>query len=394
VFPDGPVETSTGRAVPIHDGYWAFVPRPLPPEIEYTPALAALLAEASAGLAALAATADALPGAGLLAAPYLRIEAVSSSRIEGTRTSLGGLLRAEADASAGEPTDDAREVLNYVQATDWGLRSVGRLGLSIRLIQALHGILVRGVRGAVRSPGQFRRDQVHIGPPAGIAFASYIPPPPGDVPGLMAGLADFLREPPRGLPPLVQAALMHWHFEAIHPFEDGNGRIGRLLITLLLCARGVLPGPLLCLSPFIEAHRGDYYDGLLAVGRDGEVEGWLTFFLAGVVAQAGVATRTLRAAAKLRDELRRRLREESRSPNLLVLLDLLLGNPFVTAPRAAAVMGVSGQTARNLLDTLMEFGLVEQFGERRRNRIYYAPRLLRMLEEAAGPPDRMDPRRP
>lgn len=394
MFPEGPIETPTGRSVPIHDGYWAFVPRALPPEIEYTPALAALLAAASGGLAALAATADALPGARLLAAPYVRIEAVSSSRIEGTRTSLGELLRAEADSSAGEPTDDAREVLNCVQATDWGLRNADRLGLSVRLIQALHGILVRGVRGAVRSPGQFRRDQVHIGPPAGIAFASYIPPPPGEVPGLMAGLAESLREPPRAMPPLIEAALMHWQFEAIHPFEDGNGRIGRLLITLLLCARGVLPGPLLCLSPFIEAHRRDYYDGLLAVSRDGDVEGWLAFFLAAVVAQAGVATQTLRAAAQLRNELRERLRAESRSPNLLVLLDLLLGNPFVTAPRAAEMMGVSGQTVRNLLDTLLALGVVEQFGERRRNRIYYAPRLLRMLEQAAGPPDRIDTRYP
>lgn len=307
----------------------------------------------------------------------------------GYSPTLAGLL---AEAAFHEPADDAREVLSYVQALGWGLRSVGRMGLTVRHIQARHGILVRGERGGGRSPGQFRREQVHVGPYGGIARATYIPPPAGEIAALVAGLAGSLREPPPEMPLLVQAGLMHWWFEAIHPFEDGNGRIGRLLITLLLCSRGALPGPLLCLSPFIEAHRREYYDGLLAASRDGDFEGWLTFFLRAVVAQAGVGIRSLRAATALRDELRERLRQESRSPNLLALLDLLLGNPFVTAPRAAERLGVCGQTVRNLLETLAELGFVEPYGERRRNRVYYAPRLLRMLEEAAEPPDRVETR--
>jgi Fic family protein len=383
MFPSGPVETPAGRSVPIEGDRWGFVPQGPPWEFEYTPEIVALLSRASAALAGLAATAESLPRARLLAHPAVRIEAVSSSRIEGTRTSLEELLHAESDSAAREPTADAREVINYVDAMDWGLRSVGQSGITPRFIQALHGVLMRSVRGAMHSPGQFRGAQVYIVSGRGIADPHYIPPPPHEVPRLMDLLCEYLREPPADVPELVQVALAHWFFEAVHPFTDGNGRIGRLLITLTLCARGTLPAPVLYLSPYIEAHRMEYYDALLGVSRDSDFGTWLALMLRAFAAQASAATAAVRRVSALRDEMRETLRVQSRSANLLELLDMLFANPFVSAPRAAELMGVTDQTVRNLLAVLVELEMVEQFGERRRNRIYYAPRILRMLEEAA-----------
>lgn len=392
MFPDSAVTTPSGDCTPIEGGLWGFVPSGPPWELHLTSRLVSLLGEASRALGALAATAEVLSGARLLTVPAIRIEAVSSSRIEGTRTSLEELLVAERDPVAAEPTGDAREVVNYVQAMDWGLGNVDREGITPQFIQALHGVLMRSVRGAVRSPGQFRDVQVYITSGPGIENLRYIPPPPSEVRRLMGTFARFAQGPPAEMPLLVQVALAHWFFEAIHPFSDGNGRVGRLLITLTLCARGMLPAPVLYLSPYIEAHRREYYDGLLAVSRDGDFAGWLEYMLGAFATQARSATTTMHRIAGLREELRERVRAESRSVNLLALLDLLFENPFVSAPRAAELMDVSGQTVRNLLETLLELGLVEQFGERKRNRVYYAPRILRMLQEAAESGDRIETR--
>jgi len=271
---------------------------------------------------------------------------------------------------------------------DWGLRNVQRQGITPEFIQALHGVLMRSVRGAVRSPGQFRNAQVYVTSGPRVEDIRYIPPPPSEIPRLVDDLAGFVERPPTDMPLLVQVALAHWFFEAIHPFGDGNGRIGRLLITLTLCMRGALPGPLLYLSPYIEEHRREYYDGLLAVSRDGDFGGWLAYMLRAFATQARAATATIRRIADVREELRENVRAKSRSTNLLTLLDLLFENPFVSAPRAAELMDVSGQTVRNLLGTLLEIGVVEQFGERQRNRVYYAPRLMRILEQAAESGDR------
>jgi Fic family protein len=392
MFPEGAVTTPSGESTPIEGDLWGFIPSGPPWEFDLSTRLVALLGEASVALGALSATAEVLPSARLLTIPAIRIEAVSSSRIEGTRTSLEELLVAERDQAAGEPTGDAREVVNYVQAMDWGLRNVDREGITPQFIQALHGVLMRSVRGAVRSPGQFRHVQVYITSGPRRENIRYIPPPPSEIPRLVDTFAGFVQEPPDEMPLLVQVALAHWFFEAIHPFSDGNGRVGRLLITLTLCARDVLAAPLLYVSPYIEAHRREYYDGLLAVSRGGDFTGWLEYMLRAFAAQARSATHTIRRIADLREELRERVRAESRSMNLLALLDLLFENPFVSAPRAAELMDVSDQTVRNLLETLLEVGLVEQFGERKRNRVYYAPRLLRMLEEAAQSGDRIDTR--
>ncbi|MFW5867770.1 MAG: Fic family protein [Armatimonadota bacterium] len=392
MFPEGAVTTPSGESTEIEGGRWAFVPSGPPWEFDLSSRLVSLLGEASTALGALAATAEVLPSARLLTVPAIRIEAVSSSRIEGTRTSLEELLMAERDPAADEPTGDAREVVNHVQAMDWGLRNVNRRGITPQFIQALHGVLMRSVRGAVRSPGQFRDVQVYITSGPGVENLRYIPPPPSEVPQLVEVFARFVQERPPEMPVLVQVALAHWLFEAIHPFSDGNGRVGRLLMTLTLCARDVLPAPVLYLSPYIEAHRREYYDGLLAVSRDGDFSGWLEYMLQAFDTQARSATSTIRRIADVREELRERARAESRSVNLLTLLDLLFENPFVSAPRAAELMDVSDQTVRNLLETLLELGLVEEFGERKRNRVYYAPRLLRMLEEAAQSGDRIDTR--
>ena len=253
---------------------------------------------------------------------------------------------------------------------------------------------MEGVRGEHQTPGEFRRSQNWIGTPGCLLVeANYVPPPPDAMQQALRDLEMYLHATPT-LPALIRLGLIHYQFEAIHPFSDGNGRVGRLLITLMLCMRDALPGPLLYLSPYIEAHRREYYDGLLAVSRDGDFAGWLEYMLHAFATQALSATTTIRRIADVREELQERVRAESRSVNLLALLDLLFENPFVSAPRAADLMDVSDQTVRNLLEVLLELGLVEQFGERKRNRVYHAPRLLRMLEEAAQPGDRIDTRSP
>jgi|LSQX01.1.fsa_nt_gb Fic family protein len=379
MFPAGPDATAAGQAVAAERGRWAFVPNAPPWPVEYSGELVSLLGEASAAIAGLAATAEALPGAHLLTAPAVRIEAVSSSRIEGTRLSLEDLLRNESDPVAPAPSGDAREVVNCVEAMDWGLRNVEEI--TPRFIEALHGVLMRAVRGAAYSPGQLRAVQVYI--TSGRGTLHYIPPPPAEVPRLVETLCAYLGSSESSTPELIRIALAHWFFEATHPFTDGNGRIGRLLITLSLCRRGLLPAPVLYLSPYIDAHRPEYYDRLLAVSRDGDFTGWIAFMLHSFEVQALAATAMIRRVTAVRDEMRETVRGQSRSTNLLALLDMLFANPFVSAPRAAKLMGVSDQTVRNLLATLLDLGLLEQFGERRRNRVFYAPRLLRMLEEAA-----------
>jgi len=261
--------------------YSAFVPAPLPPALDWTPRLVRLLSDADRLIGRLAGEGGRLANPHILIRPFVRREAVLSSRIEGTQATLGELLAAEAGAVVDRSPEDLREVGNYVAALEYGISRLGKLPLCVRLIRELHEKLMEGVRGHHAAPGQFRTIQNWIGKPGStLQTASFIPPPPGEVERSLAEWESFLHA--SELPPLATIALAHYQFEAIHPFLDGNGRVGRLLITLFLVERKILSAPLLYLSAFFEASRRDYYEGLRAVSERGAWQQWLEYFLLGI----------------------------------------------------------------------------------------------------------------
>ena len=370
----------SGRTIRTPQGYPAFVPDPLPPRIDFEGALVRVLSDADRAIGRLAGEGARLPNPHLLIGPFVRREAVLSSRIEGTQATLGELLASEAGAAVDRSPEDLREVGNYVVALEHGIARLRRLPLCLRLVRELHGRLMRGVRGDRATPGDFRRSQNWIGPPGStLANATYVPPPVDEMKEALAAWEGFLHD--RSLPPLVQIALIHAQFEAIHPFLDGNGRVGRLLITLFLVERGILPVPLLYLSAFFEATRSFYYERLLGVTQRGEWEAWLEYFLNGVARQAEDAV----SRAERINRLLARWREgvAGRSASALRLVDLLAENPFWTARRAAERLGVAFTTAQRAIATLERGGVLTRTSPARRDRVYCARPVLAILEEPA-----------
>lgn len=370
-----------GRHVRGTGGYTAFVPDPLPPELAWPPALVRALSDADRLIGRLAGEGRQLPNPHLLIRPFVRREAVLSSRIEGTQATLGELLAAEAGAAVERSPADLREVGNYVVALEYGIKRLAKLPLSLRLVRELHEKLMTGVRGGQATPGEFRRSQNWIGPPGcTLANASYIPPPPIELMACLADWEKFLQD--RSLPPLIQVALAHYQFEAIHPFLDGNGRVGRLFITLFLVERAILPTPLLYLSAFFEATRGDYYGGLRAISERGDWRNWLEYFLNGVARQSedalGRAERVNRHLTEWRAAV---LGTSSKAPGLLV--DLLAANPYLTVKGAAKRMGVAFTTAQRAVEKLEKLAIVEEVSQAKRDRVYCARALLDILEEPA-----------
>jgi Fic family protein len=336
------------------------------------------LSRADAALSELSGLGRHLPNPHLLIAPYVRREAVLSSRIEGTRTTLSDLLMEEVGAHAanGDP-DDVREVRNYVTALEYGLERLESLPLSLRLVRELHEHLMRGVRGERATPGEFRRSQNWIGPPGSTPVtAPYVPPPPHEMQEALWTWEKFLHERNQ-LPELIQCALIHEQFEAIHPFLDGNGRVGRLLIPLFLIERGRLSQPLLYLSAYIEAHRHEYYDRLQAVRTAGDWNGWLLFFLAGVIETAQQGVEQAGSLMNLREKFRGQLRNK---PRALLLLDQLFVNPYLTVARAAHLLKVSDPTARQAVQWLEKCGMLEEVTGRGWGRLYLARPIFNAIE--------------
>ena len=362
-------------------GYRAYVPDPLPPPLSWDQPLAVTLSEADRAVGRLAGEGRRLPNPHLLIRPFVRKEAVLSSRIEGTQATLGELLAAEAGVAVDRSPEDLREVGNYVVALEYGLERLDTLPISLRLVRELHERLMRGVRGDVATPGEFRRSQNWIGPTGcTLNDATYVPPPPTELMSCLDALERFLHDD--SVPPLVHAALVHSQFEAIHPFLDGNGRVGRLLITLLLVSRDIIPSPLLYLSAYFEASRDEYYARLLGVTERGEWDEWLTYFLRGVVKQSEDAVDRIQRI----DDLFVRWRHElatgrSRFPERV--LDLFIENPFWTVSSLASRLDVAYTTAQRAVDRLESLGIVSRVGEARRNRVYCAVDVLKVLE---GPP--------
>jgi cell filamentation protein, protein adenylyltransferase len=370
---------SHGRRIRCVGGYWACLPGPLPPRIEWTAELASRLSEADRAIGRLAGEGRRLANPHLLIRPFVRREAVLSSRIEGTQATLGELLAAEAGAAVERSPDDLREVANYVAALEKGVKRLRTLPLSLRLVRELHGELTRAVRGDAATPGEFRRTQNWIGRPGStLAEATYVPPPPDRLMDCLGPWETFLHD--RSLPPLVHAALAHAQFEAIHPFLDGNGRVGRLLITLLLIERGILPTPLLYLSAFFEATRREYYARLLAITEEGAWEEWLDYFLRGVAEQAEDALRRIERIDELLLGWREKLAGTgSRLPE--DALDLFVENPFWSIGNLAKRTGVAFTTAQRAIDRLEAAGIVALAAKAKRNRVYVAKAILEILEE-------------
>lgn len=373
-----------GTVVLAPQGYHAFVPASLPPKIIYTDALVLALSKADAALSELAGLGRMLPNPHLLIAPYVRHEAVLSSRIEGTRTQMSELLLDEF-AQGEQPTvvrrreddEDMREVRNYVRALEHAIARLSDLPLSLRLIRELHGELLEGVRGGHATPGEFRRSQNWIGTPGStLMTAAYVPPPP-DV--LMDCLSDWERfaHERETMPELIQCALLHEQFEAIHPFLDGNGRVGRLLITLFLIERGRLDQPLLYLSEYIEANRQGYYDSLQRVRTQGDWNGWLHYFLEGVTITSRQGVKQARELMELREEYRRRLAER---PKALALIDPLFANPYLTASRVEELLSVTAPTARQAIGHLVAEGILVETTGRAWGKLYVAQPILNALE--------------
>jgi Fic family protein len=367
-----------GKKVP-QGKYSAFVPDSLPPAVDWTPRLVRLLSDADRLIGKLAGEGGRLPNPHVLIRPFARREAVLSSKIEGTQATLGELLAAEAGVAMERSPDDLREVGNYVVALEHGMARLKKLPICVRLIKELHEKLMTGVRGHHAGRGEFRKIQNWIGKPGCTPeTASFVPPPPDDVEPCLAAWEKFLHE--SDLPPLITIALAHYQFEAIHPFLDGNGRVGRLLITMFLMERKILPAPLLYLSAFFEASRRDYYDGLRGVSERGAWQDWIEYFLLGVARMSEDAVnRAGRINAKLAEWQKSVAGESTKTPMRVV--ELLGANPFITAKGCVEKLGVAFTTAQRAIERLERLGIVQQAGTAKRDRVYCAKALLDILEE-------------
>jgi Fic family protein len=373
-------ESKSGRVVEAPQGFWAFVPNPLPPIFDFDMELVLALSKADAALSELSGLGGQLPNPHLLISPYIRREAVLSSRIEGTKASLSDLLIDELEETTAKrsDTDDIREVRNYIRALERGIELLPTLPLSLRLIREIHAELMQGVRGEKATPGEFRHSQNWIGPSGSTpSTAAYVPPPVHEMTSALHEWENFLHNKDV-IPDLIQCAMMHVQFETIHPFLDGNGRVGRLLITFFLLERKRLSQPLLYLSAYIEAHKSDYYDLLQRVRTHGEWKPWIRFFLKGVAEIATEAGQQAKELHRLREEYRAILRDK---PNALVLLDELFINPYMTVARATKILHKTHPTAKAAISVLEEKDILRETTGRNWGRFYVSKPILDALEK-------------
>jgi Fic family protein len=371
-------EGRAGRYVRQPGGYRAFVPAPLPPDppVAIDAELQQRLSAADRALGRLDGSIHTLPDPDLFVLMYVRKEAVLSSQIEGTQSSLTDVLKAEAEIFDPDTPRDVAEVINYIAAMNLGLERLKELPVSLRLIREIHARLMQGVRGGERAPGEFRRSQNWIGP-AGAALreATFVPPPPDVAEAALGDLERFLHADDR-LPPLVRIGLAHAQFETIHPFLDGNGRVGRLLIAFLLCERKLLEKPVLYISWYLRAHRQEYYERLQQTRDRGDWEGWLNFFLRGIAEAADQAADTARRILLLRETHRRAIAERlgSSGGRGARLLDHLYRRPTVSVSEVARLIGVSFANANKLVERFVTLGLLTEITQQARNRRFlYRP---------------------
>jgi Fic family protein len=372
-------KSPSGQIIKTQAGYKAFVPEPLPPKIEWDNALVYSLSRADFLLGKLAREGSRLPNPHLLIRPFITREAVLSSRIEGTQATLGDILAAESGLRVKQNPDDLQEVQNYIKALDYGIKRLKELPLSLRMIKEIHEHLMQAVRGSHATPGEFRRTQNWIGSPGCTRnTAKFVPVPPDHLMDTLSELESFLHN--RQLPPLVHIALCHYQFEAIHPFLDGNGRVGRLLITLLLIDQKILPSPLLYLSAFFEATREEYYRQLYNVSRDGTWRDWLIYFFNGVAVQS---EDVLSRAERINELLQgwKIMMASSGSSVSVEIVERLAVNPYVTINKIAADLSVAYSTAQRGIQKLESSNIIQKISDNKRDKVYCATEVLQILEE-------------
>lgn len=382
-----PLSNRAGRYVRQLTGYRAFIPEPLPPHppLDLSGELHRLLSAADRALGRLDGSVLTLPNSDLFVFMYVRKEAVLSSQIEGTQSSLQDLLAAEAQLFDKDLPHDVDEVINYVSAMNHGLERLRELPLSVRLMREIHADLLRGVRGGRLQPGELRTSQNWIGP-AGCTLntATFVPPPPDEVPEALGELEKFLHSED-DLPPLIKIALTHVQFETIHPFLDGNGRIGRLLITFLLTERGILNKPVLYLSHYFKRHRQTYYDHLQAVRDRGAWEEWLAFFLRGVAEVAAEAAETAREILGLREQHRAAITDHlgRAAGNGHKVLESLFDRPILAVKNVQALTGTTYAAANALVSRLVELRILEEMTGYSRNRRFRYAQYIALFTDAA-----------
>lgn len=373
--------TKAGKAIRTRNGYWAFIPAPLPPDLNWAPALLTALSDAERELAKLTTLAGNFPFPRLLIQPFIRREAVLSSRIEGTRASLTDLYNYEsAQMSFLEPDDDVHEVHNYVLALDYGLERLQTLPVGQRLIRELHARLMDGVRGGQLTPGEFRKTQNWIGAAGStIETATYVPPPVDEMKDALGAMERFIHANTE-LPALVRAGLIHYQFEAIHPFLDGNGRVGRLLIMLLLREWDVLSQPLLNLSAYFEHYRQEYYDHLLAVSQHGKWEEWLRFFLRGISVQAQDSIFRMSQLQGIRTRYEELAQADRNPQRMSVVIDFLFSRPILTLRQLEIALDIPYMAAKRYVDKLAAAGVLKETTGYARNRVFMAHEVFKALE--------------
>lgn len=382
-------DTRAGRFIRQPSGYEAFIPATLPPDppVQVDDEMLGLLSRADQALGRLDGIIKVVPDPDLFVGMYVRREAVLSSQIEGTQSTLQDLLEVELEPSRRDRYGDVGDIVNYVAAMNYGLERLDELPLSLRLVREIHDQLLRDGRGARATPGEFRKTQNWIGPAGGTLHqATFVPPPVPDMHAALDNFEKFLHSDP-SRPVLLDVGLAHAQFETIHPFLDGNGRVGRLLITFLLVHRGALRKPLLYLSYFFKLHRAEYYDRLMAIRRAGDWEGWLKFFLRGVATTSDEATYTAERIFELRERHRSLVLSENLGPNSLRLLSHLFARPIINVKLAATSLDAAFPTANRLISRFEELGLLREVTGQRRSRVFAYEPYLALFDDPRPSPE-------
>jgi Fic family protein len=370
------MKKSGGRFVKQEGGYRAFIPESLPPTppIEYSKQIQSILSEADRALGRLDGIITVLPNPNLFLAMFVKKEALLSSQIEGTQASLEGVLEFEAGMLPEENINEIKEVVNYVKALNYGVERLQDFPFSLRLIKEIHRILISGTRGKLKTPGEFRKSQNWIGPPgASLNEATYVPPPPDKILSFMSNLEKYFYSKDKN-PPLIKSAVIHSQFETIHPFLDGNGRIGRLLIVFFLLWKKALKKPILYISFYFKKNRKEYYNKLMEVRNTGVWNSWLEFFLRGVIETAEEATETAREIIALKDGIIKKLYENSISSIYAVrIIDLLFEKPLISTSEISKKIKITKQTANTIINKFEKIGILKEItGKKRYKKFQFA----------------------